>query len=404
MTKPSLKVCIVGGGNASHALAALLPFKGYETTMFCPYKDQAEQIQKGIQEQGGYMLAKFANHNNPAGDVKGAPIKVSKCAQDVIPDADLIIMPMPSFAYPIILESIKDHLKEGQVVAVTPGQGGFDWFAKDILGMDLLCKITLCGIMPMPFNCRITEYAKEVQVQQLKTHYSIGVSNPSQLDRCIAMVQQVLGAETVKPAGTGSFLECTLYPINAVLHPARLRTLLQDYKEGDVLPENPYFYEDMTAEATKLTDDINQELVNIGQGLCDHDIAVEVPHIFDWLAVYVYNEPSSSNLQQFFQTSSAYKGFKCPLVAQDGGFVPDFENRYFTEDINLGLCGYKGLADICGVQTPVITEIITWAQTHMKKEFLVDGKLTGKDIGETDAPQRFGIVTVDDLKQLYVSS
>jgi hypothetical protein len=296
-------------------------------------------------------------------------------------------------------------LKEGQILAVTPGQGGFDWFAKDILGMDLLQKITLLGIMPMPFNCRISEYAKEVHVQQLKTHYSIGVSRSSELNRCMEIVKDLLGAQTVKPAGTGSFLECTLYPINAVLHPARLRTLLQDYRAGDVLPENPFFYEDMTVEATKLMDDINQELMLLGQGLSKHGIAVEVPHIFDWLAVYVYNEPTSSNLQKFFRTSSAYKGFKCPLVAHDGGgFVPDFTNRYFTEDINLGLCGYKGLADICDVETPIITEIIAWAQSRMGKEFLVDGKLTGKDIGETNAPQRFGINTTEDLKQLYPAS
>ena len=370
--------------------------------MYCPYMDEAERIQRGIQEQGGYLLAQFADHNTPSGDVKGAPKLISKNAADVIPNADLIILPMPSFAYPTILESIKAYIKEGQIIAVTPGQGGFDWFAKDILGMELLKKITLCGIMPMPFNCRISEYGKQVQVQQLKTHYSIGVSNPAELNRCMTMVTDLLGAETVQPAGTGSFLECTLYPINAVLHPARLYTLLQNWKPGDTLSENPFFYEDMTAEATEVMNSINQELIQLGEGLSDKGIKVKIPHVFDWLAVYVYNEATSSNLQTFFQTSSAYKGFRCPLVAaQGGGFVPDFTNRYFSEDINLGLCGYKGLADICGVSTPVITKIITWAQSHMGKEFLVDGKLVGKDVGETDAPQRFGIVSVDDLKQLY---
>jgi hypothetical protein len=42
--------------------------------------------------------------------------------------------------------------------------------------------------------------------------------------------------------------------------------------------------------------------------------------------------------------------------------VPDFENRYFTEDIPLGLCVYKGIADIVGVPTPVMDTVLAWAQ------------------------------------------
>ena len=140
--------------------------------MFCPFRDQAEQIREGIAEQDGYMIANFASHNTPLGIVKGKPTVVSKDAKDVISDADVIIMPLPSFAYPSTIEGIKPYLKEGQII-VTPGQGGFDWFAKDILGEELLNKITICGIMPMPFNCRIETFGKLVNVQELKKKYSM---------------------------------------------------------------------------------------------------------------------------------------------------------------------------------------------------------------------------------------
>lgn len=33
----------------------------------------------------------------------------------------------------------------------------------------------------------------------------------------------------------------------------------------------------------------------------------------------------------------------------------------------------------------------------MGKEYVVDGKLVGKDVGETSAPQRWGITTVEEL-------
>jgi hypothetical protein len=34
----------------------------------------------------------------------------------------------------------------------------------------------------------------------------------------------------------------------------------------------------------------------------------------------------------------------------------------------------------------------------MGKEYIVNGRLVGKDVRETSAPQRFGITTVEQLK------
>jgi hypothetical protein len=81
----------------------------------------------------------------------------------------------------------------------------------------------------------------------------------------------------------------------------------------------------------------------------------------------------------------------------ESGWIPDFSNRYFTEDIPFGLCIYKGIAEILVLETPMIDTIMNWAQKHMDKEYLVDGKLQGKDVPETNAPQRFGITCLEDL-------
>merc|ERR1712032_610777 len=142
-----------------------------------------------------------------------------------------------------------------------------------------------------------------------------------------------------------------------VIHPARLVTLLSTWKKGDVLDDNPLFYEDMTEDAASMMDNINTDLIAIGKALTKQGVPANIPHIFDWLAVHVYKEPADSNLKTFFSTNDGYKGFRCPLVPAGGpgdnkGYVPDFSNRYFTEDINLGLCGYKGLAEIAQVSTP----------------------------------------------------
>ena len=79
--------------------------------------------------------------------------------------------------------------------------------------------------------------------------------------------------------------------------------------------------------------------------------------------------------------------------------MPDFENRYFTEDIPCGLCTYKGVAELFGVETPFMDKIIMWAQGYTNKDYIVDGKLNEKLVEEMFVPQRYGLTSVLDLKK-----
>jgi len=109
----------------------------------------------------------------------------------------------------------------------------------------------------------------------------------------------------------------------------------------------------------------------------------------------------ATDLRRFFRENQAYKGFRCPFRAVEGGWEPDFSNRYFTEDIPYGLCVYKGLAELAGVSVPAIDEILIWAQTHMGKEYIQDHSVDARDLRETGCPQRYGILSVATLKDVY---
>jgi len=45
-------------------------------------------------------------------------------------------------------------------------------------------------------------------------------------------------------------------------------------------------------------------------------------------------------------------------------------------------------------------KVIMWAQDYMGKEYLVDGRLTGRDVASTRAPQCYGINTLATLIEL----
>ena len=62
----------------------------------------------------------------------------------------------------------------------------------------------------------------------------------------------------------------------------------------------------------------------------------------------------------------------------------------------MGLVVTRGVAELAGVPTPHMDDVILWCQDMIGKEYLgVDGKLNGKDLNSTRAPQRYGFTDLD---------
>lgn len=163
----------------------------------------------------------------------------------------------------------------------------------------------------------------------------------------------------------------------------------------------------MTTKDTSNQIKINDELDLIVAKANAAGIDLKVPNCYNFLAktydgvsgTYPQKEkPTPEDLVNLW-SGPMYKGFHCPLKQEGDGWVPDFENRYFTEDIPCGLCTYKGVAQLFGQDTPFMDQIIIWAQGYMKKDYIIDGKLNELLIGEMFVPQRYGINSVDDLKK-----
>merc|ERR1712003_458363 len=127
--------------------------------------------------------------------------------------------------------------------------------------------------------------------------------------------------------------------------------------------------------------------------------AEQVPAIKPYIeSIYAGQIAETDTLAKCFNTNDGFKGFKCPMKeVEEGKWIPDFAYRYFTEDIPEGLCMYKGIADLAGVETPIIDEILAHFQGFMGKEYLKDGKLAGANVSETKSPQRYGKNTLEEL-------
>ena len=200
----------------------------------------------------------------------------------------------------------------------------------------------------------------------------------------------------------GGFIGVGLSNMTQVIHPCVMYDNFKDWDGKTPYETEPLFYQGMTDAAADNMQRVSDEIKKIREVLEKEspglDLSV-VHHVWDWtMRAYARYITDDSTLRSRFATNKAYVGLTCPMTPlPDGGFVPDFQARYLTEDIPCNLVPVKGIALLAGVETPTIDLLIQWAQKAIEKEYVVDGKLAGKDMNETFAPQRFGLTSLQAI-------
>ncbi|HIB54589.1 MAG TPA: hypothetical protein EYO39_07260 [Nitrospirales bacterium] len=391
----SRTIVVCGSGNASHACVGEFSSNGFTVDVFVPFQNEAERWNATIARTGIDLII-----DNPDGSqIIGHPRNVSKHPADIIPGADIIVLPLPDFSLEPVLTAMKDYLRPGAIIMATPG-GVVEWIARKALGstFDQIC---LAVVQPLPYNCRVIEFGRRVNVIGKKNEYKIACYPRDRTDEVGECVTAMWNATSITKMKY--FLSLTLYNANSIIHPQRLYGLLHKYKEGNTLHGNPLFYEDMDDFSANLIEQCDGELQNsirMIEEQCDLDgLSHECPPQPDRIKkTYPNTIADMSSFRSCFATNAAYKGIRCPFLQQnDGTFVPDFTSRYFTEDIPGGSCMMKGVNELCGLETPTIDKVVTFFQTFLGKEYIVNGALNGKNAAETKAPHNYGFTTLKKL-------
>lgn len=399
-------VCICGGGNAVHIMMADLGARDdVEVSVYAPFApsggtSEASRINAGLAEVKGISKHFRAELNKTP--IFGTPLKVSENPADVIPDADVVIIPLPAFAHKGVMEAIAPFLKKGVYVGAMPAQGNFNITAATILG-EKMEHVTLFGINQLPYQCRILEYGKTVEMVGHKNVVKVSTTPAAKDKQTAALIKHILGYIDVVPLG--DFLNVTLHPTNQVIHPCIMYGLFHDYVEGSVFPNKPLFYQSTTEFTGGVLNSCSDDVQALAAAL-SKKLGIDLsgtPKLDEMMIeMYTGEIEDETSYKTIFATNKGYAGLYAPCVEKGNGFGPDFKYRYMTEDIPYGLCVLKGLADIVDVKLPMLEKIVIWAQGWMGKEYIVDGKLTGKDVGETTAPQALGVNTLEELKKIVV--
>lgn len=384
-----MNVTICGGGNAAHTLVAVLGQQGIEVDLFAPYPGEAERWRAGL-ARGGIRA------RTPSGSLVGQPRRISAEAAEVIPRASAVLLALPAFAHKSILQAIAPHLGEGTLVGALPARGGFHWAARQSIGPSPV----IFGLQTLPWACRIRRYGEEVDI--LGTKAVVGLATDP-ADRAEALAETLSSWLNVTLRPEASMLALTLADVGQLLHPGIMYGLFHTW-DGQPMGEDqvPLFYHGVDAETADLLQAMSDEVRAVRTALeprlpaCDFSAVVS---LHEWLRrSYGDHIADPSTLHSSLVTNRAYEGLLAPVRPREEnahdqimGVVPDFGSRYLVEDVPYGLVVTRGIAELAGVETPAIDQVIVWAQAVMGVEYLRDGRLTGRDVGSTRAPQVYGL-------------
>lgn len=335
-------ICICGGGGLGHTTAGV-------------FSSQDNVKVSMLTSRPGQWQQPFVVHDPNGKDFLGRISKASSNAKDVIPEADIVLLCLPAYLVEKTLREIASYLRKQTIVGAVVGNTGFFVYAHAILPAET----PLFAFQRVPYISRVVEYGKEANLLGYKDELLVATENIGD----IASFCEQLSMLFMTPVRTlDSFYEVTLSNSNPILHTGRLYTMWKDW-DGKPYAENPLFYYGWTDEASELEIKMDAELFDLLR-----ELNVSKKH-FKTLLDH-YESTDAASLTRKLQSIPSYAEIKSPMKVVKGGWIPDFESRYFTEDFPYGLKMIHDLAHENNVKCPTIDKVYEWGCKMIKNERL----------------------------------
>jgi molybdopterin/thiamine biosynthesis adenylyltransferase len=371
-----MKITVLGAGNIGTFLAAYISLQK-ENKVFL-YSSNKKKISNIIEiEDIEKDTIYYSNY-----------IFVSDDLQESIQGADYIFITYPSDMLFEAFQQLNHYLSPGTKIVVVPGTGGVEFYIQLLFEKEC----ALVGLQRVPAICRLKEYGKSVCITGWKNQLFISSLPIKNQNDIIDDLSTLLDIEV---KSVGAYYNITFTPSNPILHTSRLYALFRDYTNGKVYLSNPGFYEDWDDFSSETLIQCDVEAQTVYKTLSNNDNKV-IPLLAH------YESVDATSLTAKIRSIKAFKGISSPMIGKDSRFIPDFSSRYFLEDFPYGLCIIKGFALIYNIKTPTIDLLIQWMQSLYNKEYINLHAYLGKDYTKTGMPQRFGINSIEKIKEIYL--
>lgn len=333
-----INFCICGGGSLGHVIAGYL---GANADVRVSMLTQRPQLWKNDIEV----------HTPEQTIIHGHIHTISSNPEDVIPQANIILLCLPGFAIKQQLQLIKPYVKSTTFVGSVFSSTGFFFNAMEILNED----VPLWGFQRVPFICRTREYGQSANLLGYKSNLNIAVERTDEKEDFRLVIEKLFNTPV---SLLNNFYEATLTNSNPLLHTSRLYTMFGASNEGRTFPRMILFYEEWTEEAAQLLIDMDEEFFRL------LEVLPVKPNYLPRILEY-YESHDARSLAQKLSSIQGFKGITSPMKQTAQGWIPDFTSRYFTEDFPYGLHYIWQLAKKKGIATPKIDMVYQWGMSKI---------------------------------------
>lgn len=329
-------ICICGGGSLGIVCAGVFLSQGITVSMLTGHPDRWNRNVR-IYDPDGKLFS-------------GELSLISSSAETVIPPADIVLLCVPGYLIESTLLKIRPYLRDDTIVGSIVGSTGFFFAAHKILAP----VNTLFAFQRVPFIARQREYGAVGDLLGYKSSLNVAVENSRDPEKLAYRLSQLF----MTPVNLlDNYYEASLTNSNPILHTGRLYSMWKDY-DGTVFPEQGRFYAEWTDEASEILLKMDSEFMelldtlNIRRGV--------IPSLLEY-----YESSDARSLTEKIRSIIAFKPILSPMIRVEGGWIPDFSSRYFTEDFPFGLKIIKDLAEENRVTTSVIDKVYRWGMSKV---------------------------------------
>lgn len=331
-----LKITICGGGNLGTVCAGFLAAQADTEVSLLTRRPDRWSLTPEVTDPDGHCFT-------------GTLARVTADAQEVIPEADIVLLCLPGFSIEPILREIRPWLSPATVVGAIVANTGFFFQAHDLLPATQ----PLFGFQRVPFISRISAYGHQAHLLGYKPQLHVAIEHLTDPEPLRSTLERLFRTPV---ALLNNFYEASLSNSNPILHTGRLFTMWQGH-EHDLFPAPILFYDDWTLEASEMILHMDAEFMQLTEHLGISQTAI--PSLLTY-----YESVDAASLTHKIRSITAFHGIQAPMVECADDWRIDFTSRYFTEDFPYGLRFIRDLLIQHHIPAPFIEQVYQWGMSH----------------------------------------
>lgn len=335
------KITIMGAGHQGLAMAAHLSANGVECLLWNRTEEHIKDIIETRQIRCKGILNKVVDISRASSDIGRVLSKI-------------IMVTTPSFAHRDLARLLAEYVDDSYIIILNPGRtfGALDFIQslKDAGCRSLPC---LAETQTIIYTCR-RDVHNSVWLYAIKKGVMISALDPNNTERVLKAIPKCIRDNYI-PAS--SYLETTFSNVGMILHCIPILMNVGWIENEKVKFE--YYYDGISPSIAEVLERLDNERLAVAERL-----GCPVESVTEWLR-RTYNT-TGTNLYEHLQSNKFYRGIDAPK---------SIHHRYLDEDIPNGLVPLEDTGKNLGVETPIATCTINFANILTKCDYRGKGRL-----------------------------